>query len=84
MVPILLWQVKKNHSEMIDEHGKVVVNWLLSMLLYGFLFGLLCFVVIGIPLLILLGIASVIFPIIGGIKANDGIVWEYPGSIRFF
>jgi uncharacterized protein len=29
---------------------------------------------------ILLGI---IFPVIGGIKANDGIVWKYPLSIPF-
>jgi uncharacterized Tic20 family protein len=39
---------------------------------------------IGILMLIALGIASVIFTIVGGIKANEGKIWKYPMSIRFF
>ena len=45
---------------------------------------MLSFILIGIPLLILLGVLCVVFPIIGAIKANDGIAWPYPGSYRFF
>jgi len=45
---------------------------------------LLIFVIIGIPLLLLLCLVGVIFPIIGGIKASDGQVWKYPLSITFF
>ena len=37
----------------------------------------------GFLLLIIIGLRSVIFPIVGGIKANDGEVWKYPLSIRF-
>jgi uncharacterized protein len=32
---------------------------------------------------VILGVLSVIFPIIGGIKANQGEVWEYPLSFKF-
>ena len=39
--------------------------------------------VIGIPLLMALCAIAIIFPIIGGIKANDGILWKYPLSIPF-
>jgi uncharacterized Tic20 family protein len=45
---------------------------------------LLIFVLIGIPLIALLCLVGVIFPIIGGIKASDGEVWKYPMSIAFF
>jgi uncharacterized protein len=42
---------------------------------------LLFFVFIGIPLLLMLAALCVIFPIIGGIKANNGELWKYPLSI---
>ncbi len=30
-----------------------------------------------------LGVLAVVFPIIAGIKANNGEVWKYPLSINF-
>jgi uncharacterized Tic20 family protein len=83
ILPIVMWQVKKEDSS-IDAHGRVVVNWIISQLIYGLVFFILIFFVIGYPLLIILGILSIIFTIIGGIKALDGIVWRYPLSINFF
>jgi len=84
IVPIVLWQLKKNESEIIDKHGRIVVNWIISELIYGLIFFVLVFVIIGIPLLIALGILSIVFPIIGGVKANNGETWPYPLSIKFF
>ena len=60
-----------------------MVNWISSHLIYAALCTVLVFVFIGIPLLIVLGILAVVFPIIGGIKANSGEVWKYPLSISF-
>ena len=82
VLPIILWQVKKDELPSIDAHGKVVVNWLISALIYGAVCGLLCFVLIGLPLLGILGLLSMVFPIIGAIKANEGVLWTYPLSIR--
>ena len=84
VVPIVLWQVKKNELPGVDAHGRNVANWILSELIYAAISELLCFVVIGVPLLIALGILSLVFPIIGGIKASSGEVWRYPLSIQFF
>jgi uncharacterized protein len=83
VVPIVIWQVKKAELPELDRHGKIVVNWIISSLIYGFVSFILAFVLIGIPLLILLGVLTVVFPIVGGIKANNGEVWRYPLSIRF-
>ena len=52
--------------------------------MYGVLCFILLFVVVGIPLLLVLAVVAVVFPIIGGIKANNGEVWKYPLSITFF
>jgi uncharacterized Tic20 family protein len=83
VAPIVIWQVKKAALPGIDAHGKIVVNWIISALIYGFVFFLLTFVVIGIPLLFALGIVAIVYPIVGGIKANNGEVWKYPLTIQF-
>jgi uncharacterized Tic20 family protein len=83
IAPILIWQLKKQDLPGLDAHGKVVVNWIISAVLYGVVCVLLTFVVIGIPLLVALGVVGVVFPIIGGIKANNGEVWKYPLTITF-
>jgi uncharacterized Tic20 family protein len=84
IIPILIWQMKKAELPELDTHGKIVANWIISAILYSFLCVPLFFVIIGIPLVMILGVLAIVFPIIGGIKANSGEVWKYPLSIPFF
>lgn len=87
VLPIVLWQVKKDDMPELDVHGRIVVNWLLSTLVYGAIGVALMMSVIGIPLglplLLVLCIANIVFSVIGGIKANSGEVWHYPLTFRF-
>jgi uncharacterized protein len=84
IVPVILWQMKIKDSALIDIHGKIVVNWIISSLIYYTAGAILSIVLIGIPILIGIAILSFVFPIIGGIKANQNEVWKYPLSISFF
>jgi len=84
ILPILLWQLKKHESPEIDAHGKVVANWIVSELIYGTCCLFLFFFLIGIPLLLGLLLLGVIFPLVGAVKANDGVVWRYPLSLKIF
>lgn len=84
IVPLILWLTQKDKVESMDEHGKEIVNFQLSLIVYVivcipliFLFGL------GILGLILIGIISFVFPIINAIKANNGERPSYPFSIKF-
>ena len=83
VAPILIWQLKKTELPGLDVHGKIVMNWIISLIIYAVISALLIVVVIGIPLLIALGIVCIVFPIIGGIKANNGEVWHYPLTMEF-
>ena len=83
VVPIVLWQMKKDESPILDSHGLAVVNWILSVLVYLAICLVLTLVVIGIPMLVVLGVLCIVVPIIGGIKAGNGEVWNYPLTIRF-
>lgn len=82
ITPILIWQLKKDEFPEIDAHGKEVLNFLLCMFIYGVVAGLLVVLLIGIPILMALGVIAVVFPIVGGIKANEGRFWKYPLMLR--
>jgi uncharacterized Tic20 family protein len=84
IAPIILWQIKKDESEIIDRHGKIVANWLITEFILLLAAIPLCFVLVGIPLLFIVSVAAIVFPIIGAVKAGDGKLWPYPCSIRFF
>jgi uncharacterized protein len=84
VLPVVMWATNKNESAVIDAHGKNVINWIISFMIYAFISAILCMVLIGIPMLFALGICSLVFTIMGAVKANHGTVWAYPMSIRFF
>ncbi len=84
ILPIVMWATAKDRDPRIDAHGKVVLNWIISAAIYGVVFGILCIVLIGYPLLLVLAVANFAFSIIGAVKANAGKLWNYPGAIPFF
>ena len=81
VLPIILWQIKKDKFPIVDVHGKIVANWIISALIYSIICAALVFVFVGVVGFVALGIAAIIYPIIGGIKANNGEVWKYPYSL---
>lgn len=84
IVPIVIYLVKKDELPGLKPHGDVVFNWMISALIYAIISVILMIVLVGFLLAPLVAILSLVFPIIGGIKASDGEVWPYPLSIRFF
>lgn len=83
IVPIVMWLVNKEEYPAVDAHGRVVMNWMISSIIYAIVFAILILVFIGIPLLIALSVVALIFPIVGALKAADGKLWHYPLTIRF-
>ncbi|MBN8421690.1 MAG: DUF4870 domain-containing protein [Verrucomicrobia bacterium] len=80
--PLIVWLVKKDQSSYLDRQGRELLNFQLSYLLYGFLSFLLCFILIGIPLLFAVGIATIVLTIIGIVKASEGKIYRFPLTIR--
>jgi len=83
IIPIVIWQLKKDVLPDLDAHGKNAVNWMISELIYLAISIVLVFVFIGIPLLFVLYLLGIIFPIVAAIKANNGVIWKYPMTIEF-
>ncbi len=84
IVPIVIWQLKKDELPELDEHGKNAANWIISHLIWVVASTLLAFIWIGIPMLLVLVVLAAVFPIVAAIKASNGEVWPYPMTISFF
>jgi hypothetical protein len=88
--PLLVWQIKKNEFPSVDIHGKAALNFQITVTLAVFVGAAAAFVLaffcVGwllFPLVMLIGLAGMIFAIIAGIKANNGEEYKYPWSIEF-
>jgi len=82
LAPLIIWLIKKEEMPFVQDQGKEVLNFQISMTIYLLISGILCFILIGIPFVIGLVIFNVITTIIAGIKANDGKSYRYPINMR--
>jgi len=84
IVPLVLWLTQRETIMNMDENGKSIINFQISMFLY---------ILICIPLILLLGIGILgiiaiavlcfVFPIVNAIKVSNGEKPHYPLSIKF-
>ena len=81
--PLVIWMLKKDDYPIVGGQGKESLNFQISMTIYIIVSLVLIIVLIGIALLILLGIFELIVIIIASIKANEGVKYRYPLTIRF-
>ncbi len=82
IVPLIIWSLKKDEIHELDDHGKLIINFQLSLIIYALISIPFCFIIIGFIPLILVGLIGFIFPIINGIKASNGELTHYPFSIN--
>lgn len=84
IVPLVLWLTQKETVYTMDEQGKQIVNFQLSLIVYAIICIPLIFLLgLGILGLLVIGLISIAFPIINAIKASNGEVPKYPLSLNF-
>lgn len=84
ILPLILWSSNKGRVYQMDEHGKNILNFQISLIIYAIIcIPLILFLGLGILGLIALGIISIVFPIINAIKASNGETPKYPLSLSF-
>jgi uncharacterized protein len=81
--PLIVWLIKRDLSPEIDANGKESLNFQISMLIYDIIAGILCLVLIGIPILIALWIMNTVLVIVASVKTSNGEFYRYPLTIRF-
>ncbi|MBL7473081.1 DUF4870 domain-containing protein [Robertkochia sediminum] len=85
IVPLVLWLSNKDRVLDMDEHGRSIMNFQISVFIYCLIsIPLILLFGLGILLLIAIGIMAFVFPIVNAIKASNGEEPYYPLSIKFF
>ncbi|XMO85696.1 DUF4870 domain-containing protein [Algibacter sp. AS12] len=84
LLPLVLWLTQKGKVYQMDTHGKNILNFQLSLIVW-------C--IICVPLILLfglgllgfavLGIVSIIFPIVNALRASRGEATYYPLTFTF-
>ena len=80
--PLIIWQVKKDSLPFAADQGKEALNFNITIAIAAIICGLLTLVLIGFLLLPLVGLAWLVFTIIGAVKANGGEAYRYPFALR--
>jgi uncharacterized Tic20 family protein len=81
--PLICWLTRRDESSWVNINGKASLNFQLSMLLYMVLTIPLCFILVGIPIIMVLGTLKVVCVIIASVKAPKGELFRYPLVIPF-
>ncbi|MEO8671086.1 MAG: DUF4870 domain-containing protein [Tahibacter sp.] len=86
--PLVIWLIKKDTMPFVDDQGKEALNFNITVAIACFALLVLSIITLGIGLLIaipawiVIGIVWLVFTIIAAIKANEGVRYRYPVSIR--
>jgi uncharacterized Tic20 family protein len=80
--PLIVLLVRGDSSPFVSYHAREALNFNITVALLGFVFGVLCFVLIGFPLLGLLALAWIVLTIVAALAARDGRGYRYPFSLR--
>jgi uncharacterized Tic20 family protein len=88
--PLIVWLINKDSKPFAANEAKEALNFNISWLLWGILWGIasfiLTFVLVGIVMWLAFGLFSIIWTIlciIAAVKANEGVPYRYPLTIRF-
>ena len=86
--PLIIWMVKKDSMPFVDDQGKEALNFNITVGIVFLALLLLSIMTLGIGLIIaipgwiIVGIAWLVLTIIAGIKANEGVAYRYPLTLR--
>ncbi|HET6632708.1 MAG TPA: DUF4870 domain-containing protein [Rhodanobacteraceae bacterium] len=86
--PLVVWLIKKDTMPFVDDQGKEALNFNITIAIACFALLVLSIITLGIgviialPLWILIAIYWFICTIIAAIRANEGVRYRYPMTLR--
>jgi len=92
--PLIIWLMKKDSSKFVDDQGKEVINWGITVAIVGVALSVIGMVLGHVPFLGLLVVIVVllarlalfvtvlIFNIMGALAANKGVAYRFPFALR--
>ncbi|WP_159024078.1 DUF4870 domain-containing protein [Formosa sp. L2A11] len=84
LIPLIIWITQKDKVLGMDQEGKKILNFQISLIIYCIIcVPLILFFGLGILGFLILGILSIVFPIMNALKVSNGELTSYPLSFNF-
>jgi uncharacterized protein len=83
LLPLIVYLVKKDESPVLGSNAKEALNFHISVYLYALICVPLLLVLIGIPLILVVGIGAIALSIVAAVRTANGSDYRYPLTIRF-
>ncbi|GAB1408130.1 DUF4870 domain-containing protein [Thermomonas brevis] len=86
--PLVIWLMKKESMPFVDDQAKEALNFNITvsaifvalLLLTVFTLGLGA--LLTVPVMLVVGIGALVLIVIAAIKANEGVAYRYPFTLR--
>jgi len=78
----VIWLVQKDKMAFVDDQGKEALNFQITVFGAAVISFFLMFILIGFLLIFVVGLGALVLTIIAAIKANEGVAYRYPLTIR--
>ena len=82
ILPLVVYLAMRKESAYVAENAKEALNLHISLLIYVLCCVPLIFILIGIPLMIVIGLGSLVLGIIATVKASNNECYRYPLTLR--
>lgn len=82
IIPLIIWQVKKDSMKFASSEALEALNFQISLTIYSIIATMLMVILIGFPIIFGLMIFDIIMVIKAAINANKGVPTRYPITLR--
>lgn len=82
LVPLILWAIKHKESRFIDQQGREILNFQLTITFYLIFSYILVFLLIGFLFIGVVVLLHIIASIMGAVKTYKGEEFRYPLTFR--
>lgn len=86
--PLVIWLMKKEEMPFVADQAKEALNFNITVSAIFLVLLILSLLTLGIgflitaPIMLIIGLAALVLVIMAAIKANEGIAYRYPFSVR--
>lgn len=88
IAPLVVWLIKKDHSDFARRESFSALTWTVGLIVVWLATSVIamipvvgCVICVVWPVLIIL---QIVYPILGGLRAQNGLCYEYPIVSGFF
>lgn len=82
LAPLIIWLIKKDQSEYINDQGKEALNFQITILIAYVVAGALAGLGLGYRIVSVVHIVNIIFCIIAAVEVSKNVRYRYPLCIR--